>query len=286
MKKKLLSLLLILLLSLSLSFAACADMPVVLDDGADLLSEADEVNISNRLGDFTEEYNFNIVIVTTDSTGGYTPEDYADNFYGSYCYGDDGILLLISMEDRDWYISTSGYGITAFTDYGIECIGDDIVPYLADGDYYGAFNVFVDDCDQFLYAALNGSPIDSYGYSDDDYGYHGDDYYYDRSIEDDSPSPWWIPGSLLIGSAGAFIPLSSMKSKMNSVRPNSNASSYVRKGSLRLRENEDTYLHSAVTRTPIPKDDSSRSGPGGGFGGSSTHMSAGGHMHGGGGGKF
>ena len=31
----------------------------------------------------------------------------------------DGLLLLISTEENDWYISTHGYAIYAFTDDGI-----------------------------------------------------------------------------------------------------------------------------------------------------------------------
>ncbi len=42
--------------------------------------------------------------------------------YCEYGYGadKDGVLLLISTEDNDVYISTCGYGITAFTDAGIK----------------------------------------------------------------------------------------------------------------------------------------------------------------------
>ena len=73
---------------------------------------------------------------------------YADDFYdyNGYGYGDsrDGILLLISMEERDWRISTCGYGITVFTDAGQEYISDKFLPYLSDGDYSEAFTKYAD----------------------------------------------------------------------------------------------------------------------------------------------
>ena len=69
--------------------------------------------------------------VTADTINGETPMAYADDYYDYNGYGagadNDGILLLLSMEDRDWWISTTGYGIDAFTDYGIDVIGDEIV---------------------------------------------------------------------------------------------------------------------------------------------------------------
>ena len=84
--------------------------------------------------------------MTAKTLNGATPASYADDTYdyNGYGYGNnrDGLLLLISMEDRDWYISTTGYGITAFTDAGIQYIGNKIKEHLSDGDYDAAFNSF------------------------------------------------------------------------------------------------------------------------------------------------
>ena len=62
---------------------------------------------------------------------------YADDLY-DYCqygYGPDmdGVLLLVSVGDRKWHISTCGYGITAFTDAGIQYLGEQMTPFMADG---------------------------------------------------------------------------------------------------------------------------------------------------------
>lgn len=54
----------------------------------------------------------------------------------------DGLLLLISTEENDWYISTHGYAIYAFTDDGISYIGKKPKPYLSGGDFAGAFDAF------------------------------------------------------------------------------------------------------------------------------------------------
>ena len=79
--------------------------------------------------------------------------DYADDFYdyNGYGYGDsnDGLILIVVMDTSDWWISTCGKAIKTFTDAGIEYIGEQIVPYLSNGDYYGAFDKFADLCDEF-----------------------------------------------------------------------------------------------------------------------------------------
>lgn len=89
---------------------------------------------------------------------------FADDLY-DYCqygYGPDmdGVLLLVSVGDRKWHISTCGYGITAFTDAGIQYLGQQMTPFMADGDYAGAFRTFVQWSDTYIDAARAGHPYD------------------------------------------------------------------------------------------------------------------------------
>ena len=51
-----------------------------------------------------------LVVVTANTLGGKSPMEYADDYYDYNGYTDDGALLLVSMEDRDWWISTKGSG--------------------------------------------------------------------------------------------------------------------------------------------------------------------------------
>ncbi len=96
-------------------------------DTADLLSDSEEATLLRALDEVSERQKMDVVIVTAETLDGSDIVSFADDLY-DYCqfgYGTnrDGLLLLISMEDRDWYISTCGYGITAFTDAGIQYIG-------------------------------------------------------------------------------------------------------------------------------------------------------------------
>ena len=71
---------------------------------------------------------------------------YADDFYdyNDYGMGDDnsGILLLLTMSERKWKMSTHGDAIRIFTDAGQEYMSDKFVSSLTDGDYYEGFTEF------------------------------------------------------------------------------------------------------------------------------------------------
>ena len=125
MKKRLFGILFAVLLCLSLSVPAFAqgNMPLLVDN-ADLLTDIEESALLSKLANISSNQQMDIVIVTVNDLDGETPRDYADDFYDFNCYAEDGALLLISMENSDWYISTSGYGITAVTDIWVMVRGE------------------------------------------------------------------------------------------------------------------------------------------------------------------
>ena len=135
-----------------------------LTDSAGLLSEEEAQNILTKLDEVSERQKFDIVILTVDSLEGATATEYADDFFDYYGYGygegKDGILFLVSMEDRDYAITTYGFGITAFTDAGLQYVVNDFKPALSGGRYGDAFNDFADCCDKFLTQAHTGEPYD------------------------------------------------------------------------------------------------------------------------------
>ena len=264
--KKLSCIILILILSISCAICCYAEKKSPrLADNAGLLEPTEATLVKDRLDSTSELLGFDIVIVTVYSTQGKTPARYADDYYDEHGYGYgedyDGILLLISMEERDWYISTCGYGIEAFTDTGIDFIGEEMLYYLSDGMYYDAFLTYIDYCRMFVEQARLGSPYD-----------HGNM----PRLPFDALQSLLI--CLIIGFIAALITTSLMKSKLKSVRASLKADEYVRSGSLNIYNSRDLFLYRTLRRRPRPKDNSS--------GGSSTHTSSSGRSHGGGGGKF
>ena len=265
---------LVLLLALAVpAFAAeegFADLYYRLNDIAEVLTEDEDNELEASLEELSVRQNFDVTIATIDSLEdeGYTSmEEYADDLY-DYCefgYGADrdGVLLLVSIGDRKWHISTCGYGITAFTDAGIQYLGEQMTPDMADGDYAAAFRTFVQWSDTYIDAAREGHPYDV------------------NNLPREPLSLMYLFLALGIGLVLAWVIVGVMKSRLRSVAFQENAASYVREGSMNLTNQRELFLYRDVHRTEhVEEKDSDRSG------GSSTHTSSSGTTHGGGGGSF
>ncbi len=245
-----------LLLMLSVLIGAFSGVAVAnergvrLVDNANLLTKGEAEVILKALDEISEKYQYDIVILTEKSIGNKSEIAFADDYYdyNGYGYGEDytGLLLLITFDELGgiWYISTCGEAINAFSDDVIQSIGDTMKTDLKDGNYASAFETFISECD----------------------------YYIEDYITFDFGSNIII--SLIIGFVIAFIAVSVMKSKLNSVAFQRDAKNYVKQGSMNLTVERDLYLYSTVTRTAKPKENSS------------THTSSSGRSHGGGGGRF
>lgn len=261
--KKLLCFITALLLAVSLPIAVSADTEAkkVVDD-ANLLSDSEEKALTEKIDTLVAKYNCDIVAVTTADLKGKTVQAYADDYYDNNGYGvgngDDGILFLYSKDGNQAAISTYGYGIKAFTDYGIDYIFDEVTPAIKSKDFNKTFNTYVTLCDKFLKQAKAGKP-----YSKNNKVKTTKDYLiYEAAV---------LGVSLVL----ALVIVLVMKSRMNTALKKTTAGDYVRDGSFNLTEKRDVYMYSHVTKVKI--ESSSSSG-----GGSSTHSSSSGRSHGGG----
>jgi len=232
-------------------------------DAAGLLTEEQAEMLTQKLDEVSERQNLDVIIITVDSLEGYTATQFADNTfdYNGFGMGDnlDGILLLISMEERDWAISTHGYGITVFTDAGQEYMVDNFMRHISNGDYYEGFDKFADLADQFITQAKTGAPYDI------------------NNLPEKPMSPVWILISMLGGVLIALIVTGIMRSSLKSVSKQRAAGNYIVSTVMSPFANQDLYLYSVVTKQAKPKEST---------GGSSTHKSSSGRTHGGSSGKF
>ncbi len=283
MRKRIFSILVIaamLLLTAAPAFAMQPLTPNRLVDDADLLTEAEESTLLAKLNEISERQAFDVVIVTRNGLDGKTPQDYADDFYDYNGYGQgeekDGALLLLDMESRSYHISTSGYGITALTDYGMNLMEDSFVPKLSAGNYYGAFEEFANQCDYYVTRAKDGDPVDDPQA---------------EPIVDPQPAEKRKPGLGTAGIAGAIglligsIRANGMKAKLKTVKRQQNARDYMQGNNVNLRVSRDDFMYRNVSRTVRPKPQE-RDDFGSHHGGSTTHISSSGHTHGGSGGHF
>lgn len=296
MQKRWIPLFFCLTMLLCLIPAAAAEMPKIVDD-AGLLTQEEIDALEEKAQALTGSYDMDVVIVTVWSLDGKSSEAYADDYfdYNGYGIGEDhsGVLLLLSMEYRDWAISTCGETIYALTDYDIESVFSEIAGYLSEDEYYEAFNAYLDALEPYFQSYMDGDPIDGYIYDYDgpgsyEPGTQEDFVYY---LPDNRQATGFTAKRLLIsfviGAAVAAVVIFVMRSQMNTAKPQDSASSYLKAGSYDLRRRQDIFLYSNVTKTY--RSDNNNAGHGGGGshgGGSSVHTSSSGSSHGGGHGKF
>ena len=235
-------------------------------DEEDLLTEEEESSLLEKLDEISLRQDCDVVIAVVSGLEGSTAMEYADDFYDYNGYGmgseRDGILLLVSMEERDWWMSTCGYGITAFTDAGMKYMSEKFLPELSDGNYMQAFEKFSELCDDFITQAKTGEPYDQ------------------GNLPAEPFNPFWIAVDLVIGFGMGYVIAFRKKEKLRTVRKKVMAEDYTLPGSFVLTVNSDRFVRKYTTSQVIQVDSESDSS------GSSTHTSSSGTTHGGTGGKF
>ncbi|MBP5197692.1 MAG: TPM domain-containing protein [Lachnospiraceae bacterium] len=234
-----------------------------LTDYADLLTPSGEEEVLQALDEVSEKYGMDVCVATVFGREG-DIVSFTDDFYDER-YSENGVILMIDMSDRSWYISTCGEGIKAFTDAGIDYIGEKILGDLADGYYAESFLTYARLCDSFIEGERSGTIYDGANMPKDPYRVGMS-----------------LAIALAVGVIVGFIYVSGLKSQLNTVGFNKDAEDYVKRGSFSLSEKRDSYIYSRVTK--VRRESSSSSSRSGG--GSSFHSSSSGRSHGGGGGHF
>ena len=268
MKRKIITIIVSLIFCMTLALPAAAmdggEHPPRLVDEAELLTGDEESSLVDKLDAVSDKWQCDVTIVTVDSLGSKTATEFADDYfdYNGYGYGnnDDGIMLVISMENRDWAITTHAFGIEAFTDAGQEFIINKVIPPLGNESYYEAFSIFADQCDDFLEKARAGEPYDSHNLPKES---HAKLYIL------------WIIPCLIAGAILAFVLTIKEKKSLKSVMKKAGAGEYI--GKVEINEKHDKFLYRNLDKVLIRDDDD---------GGSSTHLSSSGETHGGSSGKF
>lgn len=236
-----------------------------LTDEADLLTDEEEELLLKQLDEISERQNCDVVVAAVDGLDGKSAMEYADDFYDYNGFGmgteHDGIILLVSMEERDWGISTCGFGITAFTDDGLDYISEKFLPDLSDGKYADAFSRFAELCDDFITQAKTGEP------------------YHEGNMPKEPFDPFLILVDLAVGLGLGYMIAFIKKGKLKSVRKKAAAEDYTVPGSFVLTVNSERFIRNFVTSRRIEANNSSS-------GGSTTHTGSSGTTHGGSEGKF
>ncbi len=247
MKKILFPLMLIIILSLAITtLFANTNEKIELKyivDNAHLLTSEEALQLEIKSVKIKENYNFDTVVLTVDDIGNSSTMTYSSNFYHKNNYGENGIIFLVSMGERDWDISAFNYGREVFTDdYGLDYIVSKIVPPLSDADYNKSFSNFLYYADTFLLEAGSGIPYSAAN----------------KILPKNKIMLIILIVALLISALIIFFMISSMNTK----KQNDFAHEYVKQESINMTERNDTFLYRTVTRTAKPKKKSSSGGGG------------------------
>ena len=153
--------------------------------------------------------------------------------------GKDGVMLLLSMADRDYSLIVHGFGETALTDYGREYICEHFLDDFADDDWFHGVYDYLAYTDDLLNQAREGN-------------------IYDRGS--------WITGgvlwvcSLILGAVTALIVCLIQRAMMRKkVCQQTSALDYVH-GDVHITRKRDVYSHTTEVRRKIEQKDSGDSG--------------------------
>lgn len=241
MKKKLISLAAVLALLAALCVPALAAEPQLgyVTDAALLLTDDEWEMLEDRAGQISRQYRCGVYIVTVDDFTYYVDTDSiyeaAKAIYRDYDLGlgeeQSGVLLLLSMAERDYSLIAYGYGNTAFTDYGKDRLAEEFLDDFGDDDWYGGFTDYLEKSAGMLKSAEEGKPLDV------------------------GTNPLiWLVGlliSLALGCVAALLICTFLEGKMKSVAKGSEADSYLETDSVQITAREDHFTHTTETRVKI-----------------------------------
>ena len=208
-------------------------------DAAGLLSENENMLLEKMAESVSQKYGVGVYIVTV--------EDYRDfhsegvykatyTIYHDYTMGEgpnrDGIMLLLSMDDRDWAMFCYGSRCEyAFNSYGQEKLEKVFLDNFGENDWYGGVEDYVKECSAYLEKASAGKPV---------------------------RASLFIPILIVIGlsmlAAAAVVAV--IWKKMESVSEKATANAYVSAG-LRLTEQTDHFTHKTTSSRKIERSSSS-----------------------------
>ena len=233
----------ILVMILALAVPVMATGQLLVDD-ADILTSSQERQLSKKLEHASEVCDMDVAVVIVDGIGNEDIQDYADDYYDYNGYADDGVMLVVDMDSRQWWITGTGDGTDVFTSSVINKIGNRIESDLSDGEYLEAFETYTQLCIDYV----------------------------------EKDGAFNVGGSLLaaliVGLVVALIVTGIWCGQLKSVRFKAAAGDYVKPGSLSVRLCQDLYLYSTVSKvkrqqsssgTHVSSSGRSHSGGGGRF---------------------
>lgn len=257
--KKIIVLSLCVLLLFSVSLTAFAEEitsePLgYLTDDCLLLTEEEATLIEEKCEAISMKHNFGVYIFIIEDYTEIEPDVYdaAVSLFEKYSLGfgekKDGVILLLSMDDRDYSMVAHGFGETAFDEYARNAAIKEFKSEFSYDEWSDGLDSYLDKCDQILKLAHDGISLKEF----------------------DTKGVGYVISFILAALIAIFVCVGK-RLKMRSVFKKGEAMNYIAKDSGNITSRNDTYTHTTTTRTKVSSSSSSgsRSRSGGGYSGSS-----------------
>lgn len=216
-------------------------------DDAGLLTAEEEEELEAECGRLLQEHGTGVYIITTPDFGGGDIKDWQRQIFSQYNLGAEsagsGVMLAISMAERDWGLVGFGAAQETFSTYARERLGSLILDDLSDGEFYQAFSGYLSIADDCLLAAEEGNP-------------YTEQHRYREGWR--FPVIFGVSFLLSLGISAAIVLV--WKKQMNTRVRQDGAMEYLKAGSFYLTNQSDLFLYHTVSRTQRPKQDSSGGG--------------------------
>ena len=247
----------VLLLALLIVPASAAQTPeYCVYDIAELLTDEEYWVLEDYAREISERQQCAVYFLTVDDFREYGDGvifDVARQIFLNNDFGmgeaQDGVLLILSMAERDYCLLAHGFGDTALTDYGKDYISEHFLDNFGSDDWYGGCMDYLTYTDDLLAQARAGN-------------------IYDRGS--------WITGrvlwlwSLILGAVISVIVCVIQRGMMKKkVRLQTGAGNYLEGGSVNITRRRDVFSHATEVRHKIESS-------------SNSSGSSGGHSHSGG----
>ena len=220
-----------------------ADMNYIFDL-SDQLSYEEWAELEARAADISQRHGCGVYVAFVDDFTEYGGgNDVYKTTYQLYHASElgmgadrDGIIILLSMDDRDYAMFVYGdHAEYAFDRYGQKELEDAFLGYFGDNDWYGGVSHYLDTCDEYLTRAEEGKPV-----------------------RKNTLPMYIIVVAASCAIAGGICLM--LKWKMKTVHKKAEANEYVAAGGLNLTKQYDRYTHTTETRRKVHDDSDSDSG--------------------------
>ena len=156
----------------------------------------------------------------------------------------DYLILLMSMEDRDFALDTNGYlGNKAFNEPGMYKLEQAMLPFFRQNDWYNGYRAFLNCAEDLLISPLEEN---TYVPQTTQVIQHG---YEDPDAPRKNPAPLIV--AVIVPIVIAFIVCSSFKKQMVTATEKTTAGGYIVPPGVNMKIRRDDFVNRSVVRTVI-----------------------------------